>query len=147
MLTSRVALIVIRLILVCTAVFYAVLKVFSPGPTPLILKPAAVHIANAPSQTNPAWSQFTIVLIVTIGVLVIYATVRDMLSDRKAYGEIATFSEPGTIALIWLFALTCVYRWVVSMLLGAQWFYAGTLAILMVGLAIYEGRQYASNHL
>lgn len=145
MITTRLALVMIRLVLALVALAYAVLKLFvETGATPLFgLTARDTQSAILPINTNPTFAATVIVLSVVVSGALLFFTSRGLVSDYRRFGYPAPFASPIEIVLTTLFACFSVYYFVIAILADGRWYYSGTLALIAVLLSIYEGRQYA----
>jgi hypothetical protein len=144
MITTRLALLLIRVLLSTVALVYSLLKIaVAPDPTPLFGFPAAsIDDSALPINTTPLFATFMLALTAIVALHVIIATSASLWSDFKRFGHPAPFSSPGQIALLTISSLISIYYFIVSVLVGGMWFYTLTLAALFSVLTVYEGRQY-----
>jgi hypothetical protein len=147
MITQRLALVTVRLIVATVALVYGLLKLFiAPDASPLLGVPAAVAVTlNTPISTNPTFARIAISLGILISGALVTLTIREVLTQNKRFGHVAPYSSPSVIALTVLFSCMAVYYFVIAVISDAQWFYTGTLALIAVILAVYEGKQYADH--
>lgn len=143
MITTRLALVLIRMVLTLVALTYAVLKLFvEPRTTPLFGLPMDAAV-NLPIDTNPAFAISVILFSIAVSGTLLITTSHSIWTEFARYGHLAPFSSPLQIALLSIFACISTYYFVIAVLADGRWYYSATLAVVAVILAIYEGRQYA----